>query len=188
MKNMNDSKIKSILEKLPFKKAVWLAPIIYFFHFLEEAVFGFYTFFGGNATLIQFIIANSIIMSVYLILLVLFTLRPNRLNAFFVLTLIAAAQFFNTFYHLLWTIVFSRYCPGVVTGLLIYVPFFGLIMWIAYRDEYITKRSAVLIILLGATLMTLFEIRGLQLIILIVSPTVVVVANIIDYFKTKTKS
>ncbi|MFX1376428.1 MAG: HXXEE domain-containing protein [Promethearchaeota archaeon] len=181
-----------MLSNISFKKAIWLSPIVYLFHIIEEAVFGFYKFMnkhlgGGENDLISFLLANMIIMAVYIILNIIFTLQPYRFNAFFVLTLLAAAQFFNAFYHLLWTIVFREYCPGVVTGFVIYVPFVSILLWIAYREEYITKTSVALILLLGAILMSLFEIEDFQILVLIISPTVVILTNIIYYFKTQSK-
>lgn len=189
---MNKLKIKDFSKKISFKKAIWLAPLIYLFHFLEELVFGFYEFMnihlGGDFNLIAFIIANMLIMSAYIFLIALFTFRPSRLNAFFVLTLISAAQFFNAFYHLLWTIVFKEYCPGVVTGFALYIPFVSLLLWIAYREEFITKTSAILIIILGAILMTLFEMESLRLLVFPICLMVVVVSNIFYERKTKTKN
>ena len=160
-------------------------PVMYFFHFLEELALGFYTFVNPNATWVQFVIANSFIFAVYFVLLILFTLQTTKMNAFFVLTLSAAAQFFNAFYHTFWTFVLMKYCPGMVTGLLIYVPFFIMLLWIAYRDEYVNRNTAIGVVALGFTLMTLFEIRGVQSIVLFGSAGVVVVANIYYYIKNK---
>ncbi|MFX1275316.1 MAG: HXXEE domain-containing protein [Promethearchaeota archaeon] len=190
---MSISKIKTTLDKVPFKKAVWLAPILYLFHMIEEAVFRFYDFvaihrgLSVNFGLPGFLIANMFIMLVYIVLLILFTLRPNRANAFFVLTLFTAAQFFNAFFHLYWTIVFMEYCPGVVTGFALYVPYVSILLWIAYKDEFITKTTAILIVLLGFTLMFLFELPGLQIATLVISVIIVVATNIIYYFKSKSK-
>lgn len=192
MINTSTSNIKQKFSNLLFKKAIWFAPIIYFFHFIEELVFGFYEFMnshlGGDVNLISFIIANALIISAYFILILLFVILPTRLNAFFVLTLFAAAQFFNSFYHLLWTIVFREYCPGVVTGFVLYVPFVSILLWIAYREEYISKFSAVLIIILGAILMTLFEIENLQLLVFPISFIVIILSNIIYERKIKSKN
>jgi len=189
---MSKSIITNLISKIPFKKIIWLAPVIYLFHFIEELIFGFYVFMnnhlGGDTNLISFIIVNILIMSAYFFLIAIFTFRPTRLNAFFVLTLLTAAQFFNAFYHLLWTLVFSEYCPGVVTGFILYIPFVSILLWIAYREEYISKSSAILIIVLGGILMTLFEIESIRLFVFPISLIVVVVSNIIYERKIKTKN
>lgn len=142
---------------------------------------------GGDGNLIGFIIANSLIMSAYFIIIIIFALLPSRLNAFFVLTLFAAAQFFNAFYHLLWTIVFREYCPGVVTGFVLYIPFVSIILWFAYREAYISKTSVILILILGAILMTLFEIESIRLFVFPISIIVIIVSNIIYEKKIKGK-
>ena len=102
MVNMSKSRIRNLFGKFSFKKAVWLSPIIYLMHIIEEAVFGFYKFMNKHReedmTLQIFLIANMMIMLGYIFLITLFTLKPIRLNAFFVLALLSAAQFFNTFF------------------------------------------------------------------------------------------
>ena len=78
-----------------------------------------------------------------------------------------------------------QYFPGTLTGLLIYVPFFIMLLWIAYRDEYVTRNTAIGVVAFGFTLMTLFEVPGLNSIVLFGAAGFVVVANIYYYIKNK---
>jgi len=189
---MSKPKIKSFFSSLTFKKVIWIAPVLYLFHIIEEAVFGFYIFMnkyrGGNSTYESFLISNTLIMIVYLILISLFTIYPNRVTAFFNLAGLLAAQFFNAFFHLIMAIEFGAYCPGLITGLVLYIPYNLILVWMAYREEYITKTMGIIAFLIGAILMTLFEIEGLNRIVLFGWPTIVIIITIIYYFRTSKKT
>ncbi|UCD01927.1 MAG: HXXEE domain-containing protein [Promethearchaeota archaeon] len=186
---MNESKMKNFINYFTYKRAVWLAPLFYLLHIIEEAVFGFHIFMnkyrGWNTNMLQFLIMNAIIMIVYLILIIIVTIYPNRVTVFFQLTGLLAAQFFNAFFHLYWTILFGEYCPGLITGIVLYIPFNICLVWIAYKEEYITKTSGVVLFVLGATLMILFSIEGLAVLVLFGSLITAIIIVLLYYIKTR---
>ncbi|MFX1275315.1 MAG: HXXEE domain-containing protein [Promethearchaeota archaeon] len=186
---MSKFSIENLFHNFTFKKAIWFSPLIFVIHIIEEGVFGFsnyiYRHFGVDLSLINFLITYLFIIIVYIILLILFTLQPNRTNAYFILTLLAAAQFSNAFFHFFLTIIFSDYFPGVITGLVFNVPYVFFLLWIAYKEKYITQTSGAIIIALGAILMLLFEIEGARLIILFSIPISAVITNFVYLFNTK---
>lgn len=159
---MSESKIKNFFSNLKFKKVIWLAPLLYLIHFLEELFGGFWIFLndyqGANHTALSFTLVNVGIMIAYLVIISVFTKWPNRSTAFIALTWLATAQFFNAFAHLHYTIVYNVYNPGLITAFVLYVPYVPILFWIAYREEYTTKTLAVVSLVLGAIFMTLVHI------------------------------
>jgi len=187
---MNDSKIISVLNKISFKKAIWLAPVLYIIHFSEELTLGFYLFQqrnrGYNIPLEIFVGGNILILLLlYVLNLTYFTHRPTKLNAFIVLLVFSAAQFANTFFHLLWTILFLEYCPGLITAFIMYIPYVPIMFWIAYREKLITKSLIIITLILGFGGMAIFEIEGAAIIVILAFPVFTIVANYIDKHKTK---
>jgi len=163
---MSKARQKGFFTSLTFKKAIWLAPVLYLFHIIEEGAFGFHVFMttyrGQDLTFEGFIIVNAVIMLSYFLMNGIFTIYSNRLTAFFALGGIIAAQFFNAFFHLIMTIHFGAYCPGLITGFTLYVPFVILLVRMAYREGYITKTRIVVLFILGAIMMTAFEFESLR--------------------------
>ncbi len=162
---MNQLGLKNIFSDLPPERLAWLAPLVYLAHIIEEAAFGFYNFMnkyrGGSGTLGQFLIMNGILMIAYIIIITMFTVYTNRLTAFISLAALLAAQFFNAFFHLIFTIIYGEYCPGLITGFALYIPFNIFIVWKAYQEDYITKTTGAILFVLGAILMALFEFESL---------------------------
>lgn len=169
--------LKDFFSDMTLKKLVWFAPLVYLAHIIEEATFGFFNFVnkyqGTHATLVDFLIGNGILMIGYILIITLFTFYPNRFTAFISLSLLLAAQFFNAFFHLIATIRYGEYCPGLITGFALYIPFNIYVVWKGYQEEYITKTTAAICFVLGAILMTLFEIQPIIL-ILVVGITIVI--------------
>ncbi|MFX1237819.1 MAG: HXXEE domain-containing protein [Promethearchaeota archaeon] len=182
---MNESRIKNFFNNFTFKKMIWFAPVLYFFHILEEALFGFYIFI--NEPFESFLLMNIVLMIVYIFAISLFTLYSNRVTAFFALGGLVAAQFYNAFFHLYMTIIYRAYCPGIVSGFALYIPFVLILSWKAYREEYITKTTAIILYIIGAILMTLFEVEGLNIVVLFGWEAIYITSTIIYYLRNSKK-
>lgn len=161
--------MKNIFSDLPPERLAWIAPFLYLAHIIEEASLGFYNYMnkyrGTTGTLVDFLIANGILMIGYILILTMFSLYPNRLTAFIGLAALLAAQFFNAFFHLISTIMYGEFCPGLITGFALYIPFDIFLVWKAYQEEYITKTTGAILFVLGAILMTLFEFQPIIVIL-----------------------
>jgi len=157
---MSDLRDNHFLNAINFKRAVWMAPAAYFVHIIEEASFGFHQFvsdnLGAEMSLQRFIVVNSVIMAVYVVLASLYTLQPNKLTANLFLILVLSAQFANTFLHLLLTVWFKQFCAGLISGLVVYIPLSGILVYRAYQERYINIRSGALLVLMGFVFMGLF--------------------------------
>ena len=99
-------------------------------------------------------------MAVYLAYIIIHNIWPNRVTAWFVLAAILAMQFHNGIYHLVGTIYFGEYSPGLVTGLIIYIPLNCLFLYRAYQEELISKTSGTLALIYVGVLFWSFEFLG----------------------------
>ena len=160
---MNQSKIKRFYNDFTFRKAIWLAPLAYIIHQIEETVFGFTIwrekYFHASQTL-PIPVFFAILMAVYLAYIIIHNLWSNRVTAWFVLAAILAMQFHNGIYHLGGTLYFGEYSPGLVTGLIIYIPLNCLFLYKAYQEELINKTSGILALIYAGVLFWSFEFLG----------------------------
>ncbi|MFX0071940.1 MAG: HXXEE domain-containing protein, partial [Candidatus Hermodarchaeota archaeon] len=185
---MNGLKIKNSFSNFSFKKAIWLAPIAYLVHLIEEASFGFYKwsnkYFNDNLTFGQWLLFNCILMGIYFLLIIIYNIWPNQATGLIVLTAFLTVQFHNAIFHLFWTIYLGVYSPGVISGLLLYIPFSCIYTLKAYKEHYLTKLSGILIFIISGFMMWIFFfVLGAIMIItyLIVSGIILV----IYYIKNK---
>jgi hypothetical protein len=182
MKNL--SNIKDILNNIPFKKAIFLAPVAYAIHQVEETVFGFPLWREENLHLSQNLpipLFFGILMAVYLLYIIIHYFWPNNASAWVVLTAILAMQFHNGIYHFVGTIVFADYSPGIITGLIIYIPLSSFLFYKAYKEELINKSSGIFILIISGILFWSFEFIG-NIIVLLASITSAIIL-IVYYFK-----
>ena len=160
---MSESKIKKIFSKITFRKAIWFAPLAYAVHQIEETVFGFTIwrekYLHASQTL-PIPVFFAILMAVYLVYIIIHNLWPNKVTAWFVLVVILAMQFHNGIYHLVGTIYFGEYSPGLVTGLIIYIPLSCLFFYKACKEELINKTSGTLTLIYAGVLFWSFEFLG----------------------------
>ena len=77
----------------------------------------------------------------FFIFIILHNLWPNRVTAVITLTGLLAMQFYNGIYHLVGTCYFGEFSPGLVTGLILFIPLSYFFILKAYRESYINKTS-----------------------------------------------
>lgn len=103
---------------------LWLVPIAYFVHILEESprfVPWALKYLGAPETFGQFIVGNVIFMAYVIIATSLAIFYTNEWTL--IIGLSAAAWIFSNFLiHAYYTLSTGIYSPGVVTGGAIYVP------------------------------------------------------------------
>ncbi len=179
---MNQSKIKRLYNDFTFRKAIWLAPLAYALHQIEETVFGFTIwrekYLHASQTL-PIPVFFAILMGVYLAFILIHNLWPNKVTAWFVLAAILAMQFHNGIYHLVGTIYFGEYSPGLITGLIIYIPLSCLFFYKAYKEELINKTSGVFVFIYAGVLFWSFEFLGNAVVFISIIASVIV---LIIYF------
>jgi hypothetical protein len=181
---MNISKIKDFFNNIPFKKAIFLGPVAYVIHQIEESVLGFPLWREEHLHLSQNLpipLFFGILMAVYLLYILIHYFWSNEASAWVVLTAILAMQFHNGIYHFVGTIVFADYSPGLVTGLIIYVPISCFLFYKAYKEELINKTSGILALIYSGILFWSFEFLG-NIIVLLAFITSAIIL-IVYYFK-----
>jgi hypothetical protein len=183
---MNFSKIRDKLSDFQFKNIIFLGPLAYAIHQIEETVFGFTFWREENLHLSQDLpipLFFGILVAVYLLYIIIHNLWSNKATAWVVLTAILAMQFHNGIYHLVGTIYFAEYSPGLITGLIIYIPLSCLLFYRAYKEELINITSGIFILMFSGILFWSFEFLGNA--IIIISFIVSVILITVYYFKSR---
>jgi Protein of unknown function with HXXEE motif len=132
---------------LNFRQAVWLFPVAYLLHVLEELPQ--FTNWARHYTNAGFTMRDY--LAVHLSGLVVAILAPaviwffaNLMIIFVFFTFVfTPAVCFNLFFHAGATAAFGVYCPGLITALTIYPPLFYFLSRRAFRENLITPRTGV---------------------------------------------
>ncbi len=185
---MNNSLKKKILNKFPFQIAILLGPLTYAFHHLEESIFGFREWrsrFVGKTNPLPSEYILAILMALYIMYIMLYHVWPNKKTAQIAILGSMTTQFHNAFYHLFGTIIMLEYSPGLVTGLLLYIPCNLFVFYQAYKENLINKSSLIIFLILGGVIFWLFEFIGL--IVLVLYQIVIILFLVWYYFDEKNK-
>jgi hypothetical protein len=117
-----------------------LAPVVYFAHILEEAP-SFIGWFNsvvtppmqdGNLVAMN---APSIAITAIFAIVAAWTMRRGAM-----LILLAWLSYFmlaNALFHVIATTVIGRYCPGLITAVLLYLPYFAWLVRYLRRDLHV---------------------------------------------------
>ncbi len=171
MIKMSESKNKTILSNFTFRKVLWLVPIAFLIHLIEEIVFKFWewesNYIGTDTTFDFFIMFNLILMVLYFVLIILHHFWSNRPTALISLFGFLGVQFHNAIYHLIVTIYYGIYSPGVVSGLVAYIPLNCVLILLAYREKYINRVSGVVIVIVSGVMYWLYYLFFGELVIII---------------------
>ena len=150
--------------RLPFNSALLLAPLVYAIHHAEEhLVFSFRDwrlryFPDNNALTTEAVLV--VLMAISMTYILLHSTLRTKVSAWIVLVFLMATQVHNALFHLGGTLIFSDFSPGLITGLLLYIPVNCLIMHLALQEGYINKRAAISIFVAGGFLFWGFEYLG----------------------------
>lgn len=160
----------SVLDTLPFDTLLWLVPLFFMFHNLEEAILmgKWMERLPVKIRMIeskrQFIIA-IVILTLISFLLTYFSLKnmakhTGHMLIFSMLTTMA----FNVFFpHLLLTVRFRTYNPGLVTGLFLILPFSIYIFQRALNENLIVQNEFWFLLALAPLIMIAAIFSSLKL-------------------------
>lgn len=133
--------------ELTFRQVVWLFPVAYSLHVLEELPN--FTAWARHYANSQFTMRDYLVIHVsgiaaaFMAALALQFLR-NRVAIFiFFAFIFTPAVCFNIFFHVGATAAFGVYSPGLLTAVTIYPPLFCIITLLAIREGLLTRRIAV---------------------------------------------
>jgi hypothetical protein len=155
---------ESTMLRLPFQTTLLLAPLAYALHHAEEhLLFNFrewrLRYFPDN-NMLSTEAVFVILTAVTLIYLLLFNTLRTRISAWMVLLFLMATQVQNALFHLGGTLAFRDFSPGLLTGLLLYLPVNMLIMRAALREGLVTSWQLLLLFVGGGLLFWGFEFFG----------------------------
>ncbi len=171
MIKMSESKNRALLSNFTYRKALWLVPIAFLIHLIEEIAFNFWewesNYLGTDTTFDFFIIFNLILMVLYFVLIILHHFWTNRPTALICLIAFLGVQFHNAIYHLFFTLYYGVYSPGVVSGLVAYIPLNCVLILLAYRENYINKASGVVIFIISGVVYWLYYLFFGEIVIIV---------------------
>ena len=182
---MNESKIKRLYNKFTFQAALLLAPLAYAIHQIEETTLGFREWRGkyfGATNPLPSEIFFAMLMALDIAYIILYNIWPNRVTAQIVLLGFLTTEFHNAFYHLIGSLYFGEFSPGLITGLLLYVPISCFIILRAYQENLMNKVSGTFLIVIAGVLFWTFEFIGV--IIIVIFQIIVVLILVVYYFKS----
>jgi hypothetical protein len=133
-------------------------PIVFAVHVLEEAP-SFVSWFNSlvsppiSERLFLSVNATAFVVSVVIAFLV--AADRNPFAAVIAVAWVSFLMLANGLFHLVATVAHDRYCPGVVTGTLLYLPFGLLFMRSVVRELRVQPSVVIAAALVGATPMLL---------------------------------
>ena len=115
----------------PLRFLLLAAPVIFIVHFLEEGP-GFVTWFNAHVargiTEPLFWTVNYTALAITIGVVILEWLSRTAASATVVIAWLSFLMFANALFHLVGALVDRAYMPGLVTALLLYLPFY---IWVA---------------------------------------------------------
>jgi len=134
-------------------RAIWLAPVLFLLHVAEEAP-GFVAWFndlvaqGINPQLFAW--ANVVGFLITLSVAALLATSRDSVAALVAIAWLGFLMLGNSILHITATLVVGRYAPGVITSVLLYLPFF-LWFWVRSIDRFgLRIATAVTVAMAGA--------------------------------------
>jgi predicted membrane protein len=149
---MNVEAIPQFFRSLSYRQAIWLAPVAYAVHILEELhQFPAWvnTNFAQGFTTAQFAKNNLIVMSVLIALSLLVTFHPRRWTALLHFLPLSAGTFHNALFHMATTAYLGIYSPGLLSAMLLYLPVFYYITKRGYREGLLPNGLAIVVFVLA---------------------------------------
>ena len=148
-----------------FRNLIILSPLAFVLHHFEEhIIFNFrewrLTYFLDNNSLSTEEVLLRL-LAVMLVFIFLHSIRRNKGSAHILLYFLMTTQVVNAFFHVFFSLYFLDFSPGVITGVLLYLPVNYLIFKSALSEGYLSSaREIGYIFILGSTTFDLVEYIG----------------------------
>ena len=136
------------ISSMTFRQSVWLFPLAYFLHVLEELPH--FTnwarrYAAPGFTMRVYLTIHVIGIAVALLAPLVIWLFPNRIVIFLFFTIVfTPAVCFNILFHAGATAAFGVYCPGLITALVLYPPLFVAVSRRAISERLLTSQAALI--------------------------------------------
>jgi hypothetical protein len=150
-----------------FERLIWLMPLAYAAHIGEEIVGDFpgwvAAVLGVRVGFSAFLAANGLFLGILVALCSGASRSRSRFAVFALICWASGNLFWNALFHLATTLAFARYSPGLVTGLLLYLPLSLLVVAGARRSGRLGVPALAVAVVLGGALTPLVVRGGLAL-------------------------
>jgi hypothetical protein len=137
----------------PLRFLLLAAPVIFIVHFLEEGP-GFVTWFNAHVargiTESLFWTVNYTALAVTIGVVMLEWLSRSAVSATVVIAWFSFLMFANALFHLVGALVDRAYMPGLVTALLLYLPFYAWVAMSTFRMRRMPGSVMATAALIGA--------------------------------------
>lgn len=152
------------MRRLTYQTSLLLAPLAYAIHHAEEnLIFDFrewrLSYFPDNNALTTEAVL-TILMGVTFVYLLFNAVLKNKICTALTIGFLMASQVSNVMFHAAGTIVFQDFSPGLITGLLLYLPVNFIICRAAIAEDLISPRMVFAMFVFGGAIFLLFEALG----------------------------
>ena len=133
-----------------------LAPFIFTAHFLEESprfVAWFNAHVHNGITSRLFWNVNISALVITLVVMVIELVEPSFFSAALIVFWFSFLMLANTIFHITGALVDRAYMPGLVTAIILYLPFYFLVVLRLLRKRRLNLRMIIVVAILGSTLM-----------------------------------
>jgi len=138
---------------MALRKLVLVAPVLFILHVVEEAP-GFVAWFNGlvprGITQNLFLTVNAAALTITILIALLVAASPDPASGLVLAAWVGFLMLANGMLHIVGTIAHARYCPGVVTGTLLYLPYGVLLLRRIVRDLQVSPVAVLGVAALGA--------------------------------------
>ena len=138
------------------RNAVILAPFIFVVHFLEEAPafvdwFNSHVRQGITSELFWTVNITALIITVSVTIIELSA--SNKLSASIIVLWFSFLMFANALFHITGAIVDQHYMPGLITAIVLYLPYYFFIVISMLRARKLKLAPIIILVVLGSSLM-----------------------------------
>jgi len=137
-----------------FRVLLLAAPLIFVAHFMEEApdfVAWFNAHVARDITPSLFWTVNYTALAITLVVVTLEWTSGTAASIALVVAWLSGLMFANALFHIVGAIIDRAYTPGLVTALLLYLPFYSWVVLRALQLRRLQPRGVAVAALLGAT-------------------------------------
>lgn len=135
-----------------FTRLVWLFPLAFVFHVMEESngfAYWVTNVLKGEMDVRVFYVNNAMFMLVLLGLTTLAYKKQNQLFTFLLFLWVTGQQFWNFVFHIYTQFQFNAYSPGYFTAIFLYFPIFLYLSYLAIRDNHLLFRHWLICFFIG---------------------------------------
>lgn len=165
-----NSNLMSFLDSIPFDRLLWFVPIFFAFHNMEEAPFmerwsqRLPLKIHPTVSTRQFVVAVTFLTLAGFLLTYLGVEYLSNQTGYLIVLAIQTILFFNAFIpHIASTVRFRMYSPGVITAVLIILPFSFYLFRRALNEHILGWNQFWILLGIAPFAMVLFAFLSLQI-------------------------